>query len=322
MAVRLPLRVVGGAGMTVDFTASKTDPEIGEAITFTGTTSPAATEYAWDFGDGTFAYTQNPTKTYVVPGDYTVTLLAGNSTSGGVEEKTDYITAIAPPFVEDGLIFYVDAAENSSYPGSGTTWYDISGFDRDTTLVNGPTYSASNGGIIQFDGVDDRVLTANFNPNITTKTLVTWVKLNDVNQQGSGVLGAGYSGSGTFDAITYNEGDGNGWGFGSDGFARTFWTNVKETSSDTWVMITAVYQVGTNGYKMYRNDQLIGQGTESVLTLNQGDCIFYLGWRTLFAGTYFGPLNGSVGVGMIYNRALSAAEVEINFDYFKARYGY
>lgn len=49
------------------------------------------------------------------------------------------------PIVTDGLVFYVDAGNSKSYPGSGTTWYDmISG--NVGTLYNGPTFDSANGG--------------------------------------------------------------------------------------------------------------------------------------------------------------------------------
>ena len=58
--------------------------------------------------------------------------------------------------VTDGLVFYVDAANELSYPGSGTTISDIVGAD-DGTLTNGPTYSSNNGGTLVFDGANDYV---------------------------------------------------------------------------------------------------------------------------------------------------------------------
>ena len=48
--------------------------------------------------------------------------------------------------VTDGLVFYVDAANSNSYPGSGTTWTDLIG-SNNATLDNGPTYSSSNGAV-------------------------------------------------------------------------------------------------------------------------------------------------------------------------------
>ena len=63
------------------------------------------------------------------------------------------------PIVTDGIVFYVDAGNDNSYPGSGTTWSDLIGSD-DATLTNGPTYSSSNGGYIDYDGTNDYVVSS------------------------------------------------------------------------------------------------------------------------------------------------------------------
>jgi len=60
-----------------------------------------------------------------------------------------------PNIVRDGLVLNVDAGASISYPGSGTTWTDISGRGNNGTLVNGPTYSSANSGSIVFDGTND-----------------------------------------------------------------------------------------------------------------------------------------------------------------------
>ena len=41
-----------------------------------------------------------------------------------------------PNIVEDGLMLYLDAADPKSYPGSGTSWFDLSGNGRHATLRN------------------------------------------------------------------------------------------------------------------------------------------------------------------------------------------
>ena len=61
----------------------------------------------------------------------------------------------SPKIVTDGLVFLLDAANKKSYPGSGTTWSDLSGNGSTTTLTNGPAYSSNNSGIISFDGTND-----------------------------------------------------------------------------------------------------------------------------------------------------------------------
>lgn len=62
--------------------------------------------------------------------------------------------------IVSGALFNLDAASSSSYPGSGTTWGDLSGNARAFSLVNGP----SNGGLsvsgVSFDGVNDHATIA------------------------------------------------------------------------------------------------------------------------------------------------------------------
>ena len=62
-----------------------------------------------------------------------------------------------PNGIVDGLVLALDAGNTKSYPGSGTTWTDLSGNSNTGTLTNGPTYSSDNGGYLNFDGTDDYV---------------------------------------------------------------------------------------------------------------------------------------------------------------------
>ena len=218
-------------------------------------------------------------------------------------------------YVTDGLIWYVDADDTNSYPGTGTAVYDISGQDLEASLQNGASYSAVSSSF-SFDGTNDLLrTTGSFSVSLSEKTLLAWVKLDNISQTGGGVIGV-QGPSTVFDTITYNE-TSQGWGYGSDFFNRTFWTGVTETSTQDWVMITGVYASGTNGYKMYRQDQLIGQGTESVYSFSTG--VYYqMGVRVVGFSTY---LDGYIPVGMVYNRALTADEITQNYNYFKGRFG-
>lgn len=60
-----------------------------------------------------------------------------------------------PNIIQNGLVFALDAANKKSYPGSGTTWKDLSGNGNDGTLTNGPTFDSGNGGSIVLDGTND-----------------------------------------------------------------------------------------------------------------------------------------------------------------------
>ena len=67
-----------------------------------------------------------------------------------------------PDISENGMVLYLDTSNTRSYPGSGTTWTDLSGNGNNFSLVNGPTFSSSNLGSIVFDGTDDNLQISSF----------------------------------------------------------------------------------------------------------------------------------------------------------------
>ena len=78
------------------------------------------------------------------------------------------------------MLLYLDAANSTSYPKSGTTWYDLSGNANTGTLTNGPTYNSNNLGNIVFDGTDDNIQLGNASTFLPTSaiTLSCWAKTN------------------------------------------------------------------------------------------------------------------------------------------------
>ena len=83
-----------------------------------------------------------------------------------------------PEIVKSGLVLYLDAGNQNSYPGTGTTWTDISRNNNNGTLTNGPTFNSENGGSIVFDGTNDYVSTALTSTNSFTWNV--WYKTNTV----------------------------------------------------------------------------------------------------------------------------------------------
>ena len=84
---------------------------------------------------------------------------------------------VAPKISTNGLILYLDAGNTKSYPGTGTTWVDISQSGNNGTLINSPTFNSSNGGGIVFDGVDDYVTQSNITSN--SLTFDFWFRVTD-----------------------------------------------------------------------------------------------------------------------------------------------
>ena len=78
-----------------------------------------------------------------------------------------------PKIVTDGLVLALDAANPRSYPGSGTTWYDLSGNGYNGTLLNGTSFSNGNSGYLSFDGTNDRISFTQFT-HTTAWTISYW----------------------------------------------------------------------------------------------------------------------------------------------------
>ena len=101
----------------------------------------------------------------------------------------------------NGLVLCLDAGNSKSYPGSGTTWTDLSGRGNTGTLVNGVGYSASNGGALSFDGSNDYI-TIPFNSvfNVTSNpfTVIIWNKKNTTSNGYNGLITADTAGDDTW----------------------------------------------------------------------------------------------------------------------------
>jgi len=212
-----------------------------------------------------------------------------------------------PNIINDSLVLYLDAGNSKSYPGSGTTWFDKSGFGNDGTLINGPTFNSGNGGSIVFDGVDDYVNFAASPSNVVTVSV--WINLN--NAGNFPIILAG-------DSTQYNSGM---WDWSLFVFTNVFYIrgnsgglgNINTPAStlvNTWTNWVLVRNDGTGTCRAYKNGTIFGTSNESssansALSIGRG-------------GNYY---NGKVAATQIYNRALSASEVLQNYNATKGRFG-
>lgn len=68
--------------------------------------------------------------------------IGGFQITAEMENNLIYVPTVTS-MVTSGLIMYLDAGNTSSYPGSGTSWADLSGNGRNATLINGPVFSSA-----------------------------------------------------------------------------------------------------------------------------------------------------------------------------------
>ena len=215
-----------------------------------------------------------------------------------------------PSIVTDGLVFYVDAANGSSYPGSGATWSDLAG-SNNGTLTNGPTYSSDNGGSIVFDGSNDYVdlysldSTNSFTINLFFKTTTQGVK----------VITGMYNGSGSDWWIGLNSSEKFNFSFGQP--SKQDITSIMAVNDDIIRSATCIYDENNNSSYLYINGNLQDTSTGLPSPVTQPDGNLTIGC--------FGSANsfdwpGNIYSYKIYNRALSSTEVLQNYNALKNRF--
>jgi len=218
--------------------------------------------------------------------------------------------------VTDGLILALDAADRNSYPGSGTTWRDLSG-SNNGTLTNGPTFNSANGGSIVFDGIDDFVLGGSNlpisgDPSFTISYFAIW--------NGS-VFSTDYpSGVGNNSTGNTNQGLSTTWNGGR--IALDFWVNRFRDNTalnvQTWYNVTFTKTPGLIGSttKLYVNGQERVGAVEGTNTTPNITISPYVVGR-LDASRWF---NGRIANVQIYNRELSLSEITQNYNAQKSRF--
>jgi hypothetical protein len=221
----------------------------------------------------------------------------------------------SPKIVTNGLVLYLDAANRYSYPGSGTTWSDISRGGNNGTLVNGPTYNSANGGSIVFDGVDDyqtgNISNLGLNAN-GTFTVECTLKYN--------------TNAGTQNPITLTGISNNSIQIGLISGSPIIW-KYGGTTVLTYTLPAAgtTYRISVSvtptTVAVYINGILNNTNNSPVLQTGAITYLYNSAYSTLGTLTPSSYFNGNIYQTSIYNRALSATEVLQNYNATKTRFG-
>ena len=223
-----------------------------------------------------------------------------------------------PRIVTDGLVLALDAADRNSYPGSGTTWTDLSGNGNNGTNSN-ITYSSTNGGIFYFNNSSSVSLISD-SPSLNPTeglTIEAWVNFDgnsddfiyekgDVNTQHS--LFSHGGGLNDIRFRTYHADGGNNELF----FDKT----TEGFQSGRWHHLAATYDKSFKRLYLDATLRVSNSENRSLRVTSPGASIGRFGGTT--TGYYFG---GYIPKVSIYNRALSATEVSQNFQALRRRFG-
>ena len=224
-----------------------------------------------------------------------------------------YQTYYQGNIVTSGLVFAVDAGNLISYPATGTSTTNLTGSRAIGTLTNGTSFTSDGEGAFVFDGTNDYI---SF-PNDTSLdsqaiTMESWSNVNSIFQDGflfeKGAVNTQYSNFYNSDGTFY---------FRTMGLSTqdlTFYI-PSYIAVNTWNHIVCTYSSGTKA--IYVNGVQVAGQTGLTGTISTNSSGLYVGAYGVGSG-YF--INGEIAVSRVYNKALTAQEVNQNFSAQSSRF--
>ena len=228
--------------------------------------------------------------------------------------KSFAISTTYPKIVTNGLVLNLDAGQQNSYSGIGTSWTDLSGNGRNGTLsATSIGYNSDNGGSLVFDGTDDQVsVSASF--TVTASTWIVWMRRGGIDGY-DGILfsrgttktiGINFLGGGPL-SYTY---EGTSPGPGYD------WNSNLIPPDSAWSMVAFTFtSTGATAY-LYQASGLTTASNNYTHPSVLVDGI-RVGNDSGLAGRFY---QGRIAQALIYNRALSATEITQNFNVLRGRF--
>jgi hypothetical protein len=230
--------------------------------------------------------------------------------------------------VTSNLVMSFDAANSSSYIANGTAWIDMSNSRYVGRLLNGASYNTANNGVIIFDGVNDHVTLSNTVSTVIGSTLPAtwevWVYMStSVNNEA--FIGTSWNNGGMHMRKTgtshppadrlrfiYSTNSSSGTGLDSASTFTTGWYHFVVTYNGSG-LVHSNFALFVNGSSVSVTN--ITFGTPTTVAVNQ---VFSIGALAAENTAY---LNGRIPVVRAYNRVLSLAEIQQNFNALRSRYG-
>jgi len=231
----------------------------------------------------------------------------------------------AQPIVTDGLVFAVDAANYQSYPGSGTTWSDLSRNDNDGSIYNTPDYKTTYAGGLEFDGTN-QYYQFDYNQNLTTESFAVdiWFTPN----QNTGYLQGILSCSDTRSTVMS---PGWGIGFADNSSMRIEYGMYDEVNDVRYLMYRSVtLEVGVPvNLFIYRNlntqkMELYVNGSfyNSITVPNTATIEGHRNYLNYKRWSYDAYPNATYHIIKVYHdKEFSTEEISQNYNALKGRFG-
>ena len=219
-------------------------------------------------------------------------------------------------FNGNGALLYVDAGNAASYPGSGTTWTGLSSNASNATLVGSPPWtSAGTASYFTFNGLGSNYASttaSKFNVAYTGKTVFVAARMTAVIAGAFRGLFGTNAGTRNFNTYIYSPSSGVYQMHYSAGGAGGFSNNLSITTNQ-W-FIAAVTQTTGGLVSYYLNGQPVGTNTGIGF-------IQYAANGGEFVALCDNYWYGDIGVCAVYGQALTADQIQQNYNALKSRYG-
>ena len=224
------------------------------------------------------------------------------------------------PGVTNGLVLYLDAANEDSYPGTGTVWRDLTRNNYMGSLVNGPVYSGkSKGANFSFDGTNDYFTLGTRNLISTDYTINIWFNCNTITTKEHFLVSLGYNNNNSVLFMSNTNLGGN--------LVLDCFYNVGGSVTGRQINQTVLSNTSTINLSFTRSSGLntpyvngIIQDTKTFTeNVTLGSYIYDLGYATQRNKT-IAYMQGNIYMFSLYNRALTASEILQNYNSLKSRY--
>jgi hypothetical protein len=251
---------------------------------------------------------------------------AERRTSTGTYIVSGYFDEVTGMIITNGLIAYYDAGKTASQPATGAVWYDIS--DNKKNATPGATYPTFNSsGYFTFDRVNSQIYrTSALAPVAWSEpwTIEVWMYTPTGATWSNGLYRSHFisvgSTAGTWGVIrSIADNNITAWVRGA---AEQGEAPPATLARDTWNQFVGTWD-GVNTVSSYKNGAFVGSAT--VTPTGTPDDIgsgMNIGGASSTVsdaqGIYY---EGNIAAVMIYNRSISSAEVNNNFEALRNRFG-
>lgn len=219
--------------------------------------------------------------------------------------------------VVDGLVLALDSSTDRSYPGSGTTWFDLSGQENDCSSwlnMDATNYTGSYPTHFWFSGSTSSPVSMTVGQVLDTDKSSSFTMEAWANRSGTGAWQTLIGTQNVFAQIAVSATNQYAGGENGGGGAQPFQYISEGSATDKWFHIVMTFD-GTSSL-VYIDGNLESSASRTWVK------------GATMGNTYIGSYNGSgaedwygkISVVRIYNRALSADEVAQNHNALKGRF--